>query len=110
MSEWRQLLAYCANCDSWADALPHRGCARPLAGDVVFDPEECLLACTACSEVWLADDTEATCPACGHGQAIGFSDTPQSLHSGDQLLASDGTVVYVLLQSGSLLITHRSYI
>jgi hypothetical protein len=109
VSEWRQLLTYCANCDDWAGVLAHRGCAR-APGAVLLDPEEFLLTCTACHEIWLVDDTEAICPACAHAQPIVFRDTSLRLAAGDRLLASDGTVVYVLLQSGEVVITHRGYI
>jgi hypothetical protein len=109
VSEWRQLQAYCANCGTWGTTLAHQACAR-APGAALLDPEEFLLTCTACHEIWLAEDTEAICPACQHTQPVTFRDTPLRLADGDRLLATDGTVVYVLLQSGSLLITHRGYL
>ena len=109
MSEWRQLLAYCASCDDWTSVLAHQGCAR-TAGAVLLDPEEFLLSCTACHDIWLVDDTAAICPARARAQPIAFRDTPLRLAAGAPLLASDGTVVYVLLETGEVLITHRGYV
>jgi hypothetical protein len=109
LSEWRRLSAYCGSCAAWSAAIPHQKC-QAAEGAIALDAGEFLLACGACHEVWLAEGIEAACPACGHIQIIEFRDDRVHLQDGDQPLASDGTVVYVLLRSGVLLITRRGCI
>lgn len=111
MSTWRHLIAYCTDCESWADAVAHSECARGASDSAIFlDLDESLLTCGKCHEVWLIEDTRVVCPTCGHVQKIEFRDDMVHLQADDHILASDGAVVYVRMQSGSLLITHRSYI
>jgi hypothetical protein len=108
VSEWRRLAAYCGSCGAWASTLPHQACPQG-AGEsaVALDPDEFLLTCDTCHEVWLADAALAVRLPCGHTQAIELRDAAVRLESGDRLLATDGAVVYVLLGSGALLIAHR---
>ena len=72
-----------------------------------LDAGESLLTCSACQQVWLIEDTEAVCPACGYVQTILFSDDTIHLQAGDQLLAVDGAIVYILVASGSVIIARR---
>ena len=111
MSEWRQLVGYCGACATWSAAVPHVACGRdPVASAISLDPEEFLLTCDQCHEVWLIEATQLICPACGHNQPVEMRDDPVELHLDDRVLGADGPVVYVLLRSGALMITHRSCI
>ena len=111
MSEWQQLMAYCGSCKAWRDALPHSECAQQTTESAVFlDPDEALLTCSACRQIWLIEDTEAVCPACNYVQKIEFRDDMVYLQAGDQLLATNGPIVYILARSGLLIITRRGYL
>jgi hypothetical protein len=102
-------MMYCSTCQNWHDRLPHEECTQGGNASAVFlDHGEGLLTCSICQQVWLMEDTEAVCPACKLPQQIAFREDTVQLQSGDRLLATDGALVYVRLESGSLLITHRS--
>jgi len=56
------------------------------------------------------EDTEAVCPICNLPQQIVFCEDTLDLQPGDQLLALDGSLAYVRVQSGALVITHRTHL
>jgi hypothetical protein len=108
LSEWRRLAGYCGACATWNATLPHANCARQATVSAIsLDHEEFLLTCDQCHEVWLIEDTQMICQACGYVQPIAMSDCLVQIGPDDRVLAADGPVVYILLGSGTLLITHR---
>ena len=109
MSGWQQLRVYCGACRTWGETLPHAECTQGSSDSALFlDHSGGLLTCNTCHQVWLMEDIEAVCPVCNLAQQMAFREDTLYLHLDDQLLAVDGALVYVLLQSGSLVITHRS--
>lgn len=111
MSEWYGLAAYCGGCETWSDSIPHVECAQGPAGSALaLDPDEFLLTCGKCHEVWLIEDTEALCSTCGYVQSIEMRDDDVQLEAEGRLLAADGPIVYILRHAGPLLITHRGCI
>ena len=109
MSEWQQLMVYCSTCQHWHDTLPHQECTQGRnESAVLLDHGGGLLTCSTCQQIWLMEDTEVVCPVCHLPQHIAFCEDTLHLQPDDQLLALDGALAYVRLQSGSLVIAHRT--
>jgi hypothetical protein len=102
-------MVYCSTCQNWRDTLPHEECTLGRNDSAVFlDHGGGLLTCSTCQQVWLMEDIEAVCPVCNLSQQIVFCEDTLHLQPGDQLLALDGSLAYVRVQSGALVITHRT--
>ena len=102
-------MVYCSTCRNWRNTLPHEECTQGSnASAVLLDHGGGLLTCSICQQVWLMEDTEAICPVCNQPQLIVFCEDTLRLQPGDQLLALEGSLAYVRLQAGTLVITHRT--
>jgi hypothetical protein len=108
LSTWQQLIGYCRTCATWRDALPHTECE--VAADssaLLLNYGEGLLTCTSCQQVWLTEETQIICPACGQPQQIRFVEDTIELQPEDLVLAIEGALAYILAQSGALVIAPR---
>jgi hypothetical protein len=66
-----------------------------------------LLTCTSCQQVWLTEETEIICPICNQPQQISFVEDMVELQPEDLVLAVEGSLAYILVQSGTLVIAPR---
>ena len=109
MSGWQQLMVYCSACQNWRDTLPHEECTQGRNNSaLLLNHGGGLLTCSTCQQVWLMEDTVAVCPVCNLPQQITFREDTVHLQPDDQLLAMDGSLAYVRVRTGALVITHRS--
>jgi hypothetical protein len=109
LDEWQQLMVYCSTCQNWRDTLPHEECMQGSTDSaLLLDHGRGFLTCTACQQIWLMGAIEAVCPVCNQPQQIAFYEDTVQLQPDDQLLAVEGTLAYIRLQSGTLVITDRT--
>jgi hypothetical protein len=108
LSTWQQLMGYCRTCEIWRDALPHTECTQAInESALLLNYGESLLTCTSCQQVWLTEETEIICPICNQPQQISFVEDMVELQAEDLVLAVEGSLAYILVQSGTLVIAPR---
>ncbi len=109
-SDWHKCKMYCRRCGRWASDLPHLECSRGKRGSLIFvDVANSQMGCDKCGETWTIENTEFHC-RCGNVQRTQYVDTVLSLEAGDQIIATDGELVYVLTRTGTVVVGYREYL
>ncbi len=109
-STWHKCKMYCRRCGQWNSNLSHIECPRGKRSSVVFvDVANSQLGCNKCGEIWMLETSEYHC-RCGHVQKIQYVDTVISVEAGDQIIATDGELVYVLTRTGTVVVGYRKYL
>jgi hypothetical protein len=110
MRNWKILRSYCRGCGTWSSNVSHGPCSRGAVGSRIFvDIEHFELGCNKCGKTWLLENNVTRC-TCGHVQETEFADSAVVIEAGDQIIASDGDMVYVLRRSGTVVVGRRSYL
>ena len=110
MSNWHQSKVYCNGCGRWMSPIAHNNCPRGRRGSVTWlDLENFNMGCDKCNQVWPLESNVFTC-SCGHIQYTEYVDTEVALEYGDEVIAVDGDIVYVLRETGELVVAEREYV
>ena len=110
MTDWRPQSTYCNGCGSWHTDIVHRGCRKGEHGSRVWiDLDSFHSGCSKCNEVWPLDNSRFYC-SCGHVQETEYVDSELTLEAHDEILATDGDLVYILRESGVVSIASRTYL
>ena len=95
MPNWRPSKFFCRTCQVWYGPTVHGEC--PLGGGAVFlDLESFQMACNRCNRTWPLAGTLNTCPLF-HRQQTEYIQSAVAFEVGDEVIATDGDLVYVLL-------------
>ena len=101
---------YCRRCRKWDGDIPHWNCPRGEKKSLLWvDIANAEMGCNRCNRVWAIEDTLYHC-SCGNAQRIQYVDTVISLKEGDQVIATDGDLVYVLTRLGVVVVGYRKYL
>lgn len=68
-----------------------------------FDTQSFFMGCGLCKQMWMAVPGQYSCPF-GHQQQVEFVKSPVNIEAGDEVLHTDGQIIYVLKQIGVLII------
>lgn len=89
--------------------IQHHQCPRGARGSQTWlDIENFEMGCNKCNQIWLLEDTIFYC-SCGNVQKTEYTDSVVILEEGDQIIASDGDIFYVLTHSGTVVVGYRNY-
>jgi hypothetical protein len=95
-------------CERWYSDVKHRDCPRG-GGLTWIDIENFEMGCNACNQTWPLEDNVFYC-SCGNVQRTEYTDSLITLEEGDEIIASDGDLVYVLTRSGTVVVgSYRSF-
>ena len=101
MPNWTQTTHFCRICRQWQGSI-HLYC--PFGGGSVwFDTQSFFMGCGACKQMWNAVSGSYFCNF-GHLQLVEFVRLPVNIEAGDEVLHTDGQIIYVLKQVGVLII------
>jgi hypothetical protein len=101
-------MGYCRSCATWRDALPHEDCTQAADDSALLvNCGEGFLSCTRCQQIWLIEPIEIVCPSCNQSQQITFAEDTVHLQREDRVLAVEGSLVYILVNSETLVIAPR---
>jgi hypothetical protein len=107
---WQKAKTYCYGCRRWRTDTYHRSCPRGRDGSLVFiDLNNFEFGCNKCNSTWKLEDDTFNC-SCGHVQKTRYLDTTVRVEYGDEVIAEDGNVLYVLKRSGMVVVGRRSYV
>lgn len=104
MSNWKKSKIYCNGCKRWKNDIEHRGCN----GGVWLDIVNGKMGCDKCKQVWQPEENTFYC-TCGHIQKTYYTDSAYLYEATGQVIASEGNMVYVLTQSGAVVVGCRNY-
>jgi len=79
-----------------------------MRGTVFIDWEQFVMACNACHGSWPAAGTLTSCAYCRRPYQVEYRDSAVVVEAEDQVVATDGDIVYVLKQ-GVLVVVHRRH-
>ena len=110
---WKRLRGYCYGCGTWSSNNTHRNCPRAgwrrgKPGVLWIDIVHMRLGCDKCKLAWKVEDNITYCP-CGHEQTTTYSEGGVAIGATDRLIAADGDVVFVLQQTGAVVVGRRAY-
>jgi hypothetical protein len=107
---WKKAQTYCRGCNRWKTDTHHRDCPRGKSGSLVFiDLNNFEFGCNKCNRTWPLEDDTFYC-SCGHVQKTLYTDSTVALEFGDQVIANDGNMIYVLKRSGVVVVGRRNYL
>ncbi len=110
MTNWIPSKVYCNGCGRWRSPISHQECPKGSRGSVTFlDIENFKLGCNKCNQVWPLETNVFTC-SCGHVQYTEYVDSEVVLEFGDEVIEVDGDIVYVLRESGEVVVCEREYL
>jgi hypothetical protein len=106
---WQPSKVYCNGCWRWKEDIGHRHCPRGRKGSQTWiDIANFEMGCNKCNQIWPLEDNIFYC-SCGHVQKTVYQDTIVALEEGDEIIATDGDLVYVLSRSGVVVVGYRDY-
>jgi len=108
MSNWQKAKVYCRKCRQWKSDVGHRNCPKGSGSITWIDIEEFKMGCGKCNSTWALGTNVFYC-GCGNVQETEYQDLAVVIEAGDQIIASDGDVIYVLRRSGTVVVGRRSY-
>jgi hypothetical protein len=109
MTDWRESRIFCNGCRRWRTKLWHEDCRLGSGGSLLYvDFDNLEGGCNKCNETWPVETFWLLC-TCGHFQYTRYVDTIDVLQVGEQVVATDGNLAYVLTRSGTLVVGRRSF-
>lgn len=110
MRNWKQEKIYCNGCGKWKSPIEHRRCPRGSKGSVIFlDIDNFEVGCNKCGKVWPLETGRFHC-SCGNVQYTEYIDSEILLEVGDEIIEEDGDLVYILRESGEVVVCEREYL
>lgn len=107
---WQVSKTYCRGCRSWRNNATHKNCPRGAKGSLIWlDIANFEEGCNKCNEVWPLENSVLYC-SCGNVQHTQYVDTTIAMQAGDQIIATDGDLVYVLTRTGTVVVGSRRYL
>ncbi len=101
---WKKSKIYCRGCGSWRTNIRHLNCPRGERNSLTWiDFENFEMGCNKCNKIWPLEDNELHC-SCGHVQKMEYTDSEIVLEVGDEIIETDGDIVYVLQRSGEVVV------
>ena len=73
-----------------------------------MDIENFEMGCNKCNQVWRLESNTFYC-SCGHVQRTEYADSSVVVEVGDEVIATDGEVVYLLRRTGEIVVGQREY-
>jgi len=106
---WKKSKIYCRSCKRWKNDIKHCHCPRGEKGSLTWvDIENLEMGCNKCNRTWTLESNKLHC-SCGNVQRTQYVDTVVALEEGDQVIATDGDMIYVLTRSGVVVVGYRSF-
>lgn len=92
---------FCRICRQWQGSI-HLYC--PFGGGTIwFDSQSFFMGCGSCKQMWSAVSGTYFCNF-GHSQQVEFVKSLVNVETGDEVLHTDGQIIYVLKQVGVLIV------
>jgi hypothetical protein len=109
MTDWREARTFCNGCGTWRTKIWHQDCPLGSKGSLLWiDIENLQEACNKCNQAWALETSILYC-TCGHVQSTEYVDSIDVAQASEQVIATDGNLVYVLTQSGTVVVGQRSF-
>lgn len=110
MRNWKRPRIFCTECNRWLTDIQHRDCPKGTTGSLVWlDIENFENSCNKCNKTWPTEDGITWCGRCGHKQKTVYEDSAMVLEVRDEIIATDGDELYILRESGEVVVTQRQY-
>jgi len=101
---WKKSKIYCRGCGNWKTNINHLNCPKGERQSLLWiDIENFEMGCSKCNEIWPLEDNEFHC-SCGHVQETEYTESEIVLEFGDEIIGTDGDIVYVLQRSGEVVV------
>jgi hypothetical protein len=109
MTDWRKARDFCNSCGRWDTDFEHENCPYGSRGSLVWiDIDNFRKACSKCNQTWALENTIMYCSR-GHMQRTEYVDSVVTVEAGEQVIATDGNLVYVLTRTGTVVVSRRSF-
>lgn len=109
MQDWKTSQIYCRKCGRWHNNIQHRDCPySPSESRLWINIRNLEMGCSRCNQTWALEDNIFYC-SCGNIQQTEYTDSLVVLEEGDEIIASDDDLVYVLTRSGTVVVGYRSF-
>lgn len=108
---WQRSKLYCSRCGTWILKPYHTKCPRGQRNSLLFvDIANFEMGCNKCNSTWSLEDTEIHCGKCGSVTKTQYSESTITVRKGDQIIATDGDLVYILTRTGEVVVGYRRYL